>query len=212
MSNAIERQLAPAPARGADHTTHGLPVGAPAPPLAVADHPVGLDDARAAGRPVVLVFIDPDCGPCHALLPDLESWRRRHADALSIVVLDRQRDVARRYRVHATPTAITVAADGTIASPPALGASAIAKLVAHTAGPPAADEHPGIPLPPPVMKPATTPPRHAGVPPSGPTAWLDIGTGVHRRLGLALADGSVTPGVGAPAAPSAPNAPTPRTP
>jgi thiol-disulfide isomerase/thioredoxin len=183
---ALERQLEPAPAGDADRTAHGLSVGASAPPFAITDrdgHALTLDHARAAGRPVVLIFTDPDCGPCQALRPELESWRRRHADALTLVVLDRGRDVAHDYHVRATPTAITVAADGTIATRPALGAPAIAELITHTAAAPA-EERPHSAPPHPHTKPGTaTRPAERGRPPrSDPTA-AEIRTGTQRGSG-----------------------------
>ena len=148
----------------------GLAIGAPAPSFTLDDldgRPVSLDQLRAAGKPVVLVFSDPDCGPCRALLPDLLSWQSEHAAEMTLAVVSRgtaeahrdswngngprhvllqhDREVAQVYRAHATPTAVVVGADGTIGSPPAPGAGAIRALVARTAVRPAlptADERP----------------------------------------------------------------------
>jgi len=36
---------------------------------------ISLDELRQDDKPVVLVFSDPDCGPCNALLPDLAKSR-----------------------------------------------------------------------------------------------------------------------------------------
>jgi thiol-disulfide isomerase/thioredoxin len=136
---ALEHQLGSrATARGAG-VGDGLSVGAPAPAFAIDDldgTSRTLDDLRATGRPVVVLFIDPNCGPCRALRPDIATWQREHAGALEIVVLERRRDVADAYDAHATPTAVLVHADGTIASPPAIGAPAIADLIEQTAGGP----------------------------------------------------------------------------
>jgi hypothetical protein len=129
---ALERRLAPAPAPPGAATGDGLPIGTPAPAFTIADTdggPLGLDDLRATGRPIVLLFSDPGCGPCRALAPHIDAWRREHAGRLAIVVLERRPDVARAYNAHATPTAVLIGADGTIASPPAVGARAITDLV-----------------------------------------------------------------------------------
>jgi peroxiredoxin len=146
-------------ATGASASPAGLAVGSPAPPFTLDDvggRAVSLDQLRAAGKPVVLVFSDPQCGPCRELLPDLLSWQREHAAEMTLavvsrgtaeahrhasngdgpryVLLQRDREVARAYRAHATPTAVVVGADGTVGSPPAPGAAAIGALVARTVG------------------------------------------------------------------------------
>ena len=35
-----------------------------------------LDALRAPGKPVLLIFVDPGCGPCTALLPEIGRWQR----------------------------------------------------------------------------------------------------------------------------------------
>jgi thiol-disulfide isomerase/thioredoxin len=115
-----------------------------------------LDALRASGRPVMLVFTDPGCGPCNALLPDLGKWQRDHSSKLDIAVLSRgkpeankakaaehglsrvllqqDREVALLYEAHGTPSAVVIRPDGTIGSPLAGGAVAIRNLVAKTTG------------------------------------------------------------------------------
>jgi uncharacterized membrane protein YphA (DoxX/SURF4 family)/peroxiredoxin len=134
----------------------GLPVGAPAPSFQLAslhDEPLTLDALRMRGKPVMLVFSDPGCGPCTALLPDLARWQREHADKLTLalvsrgtseanrakviehdlihVLLQQDREVAAAYQARGTPIAVIVRADGTIGSPLAPGGDAIAALVAR---------------------------------------------------------------------------------
>ena len=57
----------------------GLPVGSPTPTFALPDPwgaRVTLDELLARGRPVLLIFADPGCGPCNELFPDLGRWQR----------------------------------------------------------------------------------------------------------------------------------------
>ena len=132
----------------------GLPLGSPAPNFTLGGlhgETLTLDALRAATKPVMLVFTDPKCGPCNALLPDIGRWQREHANTLSValisqgtadanrkkssehglthVLIQEKREVAEAYDAVATPTAVLVAADGTIASYPAAGAGAIHALL-----------------------------------------------------------------------------------
>jgi len=104
----------------------------------------------------MLVFSDPGCGPCTALLPEIGSWQRDHANKLAIalvsrgsaeanrakvsehglnhVLLQKDREVSNDYQAHGTPTAVLINANGQIGSPVAGGAEAIRDLVARTTG------------------------------------------------------------------------------
>jgi thiol-disulfide isomerase/thioredoxin/uncharacterized membrane protein YphA (DoxX/SURF4 family) len=115
---------------------------------------VSLDALRDEGRPVLLLFTDPDCGPCSALMPEIGEWQRTYASQLTIalvsrgstaanrakaeehgierVLLQEDREVALAFDCPATPTGIVVGADGTLASAPAPGAEQIRKLVGQT--------------------------------------------------------------------------------
>lgn len=137
----------------------GLPEGSPAPAFkleGIHGETMTLDALRAAGKPVMLVFSDPTCGPCNALLPDLTKWQREHSTRLTLAVISRgdaekskakfsnqglthvllqkDREVSETYKAHGTPTAVIVKADGTIGSPVAGGAEAIRTLLAKTTG------------------------------------------------------------------------------
>ena len=141
----------------------GLPVGSPAPAFRLSGlhgETLTLDALRAAGKPTLLVFSDPGCGPCNALLPDLGRWERDHGGVLTValvsrgapeanrakvaehgigrVLLQEDREVSRDYQANGTPSAVVVLADGTIGSPVAAGAEAIRQLVARTVGAPGA--------------------------------------------------------------------------
>jgi methylamine dehydrogenase accessory protein MauD len=139
----------PAPAPAA-----GLPVGEPAPAFELRDlrhRRVSLESLTAAEDPVMLIFTDPGCGPCTALMPQIGAWQRDHADdvrtvlvsrgsrdanaahaddhGVADVLLQRDREVSERYLVSGTPSAVLVAADGKIASGLAEGADAITALM-----------------------------------------------------------------------------------
>ncbi|MDQ3660350.1 MAG: redoxin domain-containing protein [Actinomycetota bacterium] len=139
----------------------GLPVGTPAPSFSLAGlhgETLTLDALRAAGCPVMLLFSDPNCGPCNALMPEITGWQREQAGKLRVallnsgnaddirakasdhgltdVLLDSDGHVAQTYQFGGTPSAVIVNPDGTIGSPLAAGADAIRALVARTKGEP----------------------------------------------------------------------------
>ena len=141
--------------------TEGLPVGTPAPAFSLPGlhgETLTLQALRARGKPVMLAFSDPNCGPCNALLPDLGRWQRDHADRLAIALISRGTpeanraksaghglahvliqenfEVAEAYRAIGTPAAVLVGADGAIGSPVAVGAESVRALVARTIGAP----------------------------------------------------------------------------
>jgi peroxiredoxin len=134
----------------------GFAVGTSAPAFALEDiegETLTLDSLRKAGKPVVLLFTDPGCGPCNALLPDVGRWQEQYQDRLTIalvsrgnpeenrtkaqehgltnVILQEDWEVSEAYDVSGTPGAVLVSPDGTIASPVAGGAEAIRALVAQ---------------------------------------------------------------------------------
>jgi peroxiredoxin len=154
----LEAKLAGSPATtGAVATaTAGLPVGARAPAFQLAGvhgETLTLDALRASGRPVLLVFTDPACGPCTALLPDLARWQRELLGTLTLafvsrgpkdanrtkvsehmltnVLLQQKDEVADMFLARGTPAAVLVNSDGTIASPVVAGADAIRGLVSR---------------------------------------------------------------------------------
>jgi thiol-disulfide isomerase/thioredoxin/uncharacterized membrane protein YphA (DoxX/SURF4 family) len=164
--DALEARLAShglAPLPTAPLTVPGLPIGAPAPTFLLTGlygEMLTLDFLRAPGKPVMLIFSDPNCGPCLALLPDLARWQREHAAQLTIALISRgtpeanraklgtqgvshillqeDQEVASAYQAVGTPTAVLVRPDGTIGSPLAPGTGAITALVAQTVGQPTA--------------------------------------------------------------------------
>ena len=163
--DALEAALAahgiPLPGVHEGREVEGLPVGSPAPEVELTDlerTPVTLASLREPAKPLMLLFTDPGCGPCSALMPTVAEWQREHRSALRIAVisrgeLDASRTLAREhgltdvmvqdgfavsesYAVAGTPSAVLIAPDGTVASPVHGGAEAIASLVALVAAPP----------------------------------------------------------------------------
>jgi hypothetical protein len=133
----------------------GLPVGAAAPEFQVAGAdgtPMTLAGLRSAGRPVLLVFGDPDCGSCQSLLPDVASWQAEHSERFTAALIscgapvsgatppDRyhlahlgvqhDREVALAYAYAGTPSAVAVSADGRIASRMVSGPEGVRALAA----------------------------------------------------------------------------------
>ena len=139
--------------------TAGLPIGSPAPGFALAGllgETITLDFLCSSGKPLILVFSDPSCGPCTALMPEISRWQRDYVGKLTLVLvsrgtpesnrakagehettlvlLQRDREVAEAYQAHGTPSAVLVHADGTVGSELAQGADAIRSLVAGAVG------------------------------------------------------------------------------
>lgn len=148
--------------RATDDNGHapGLAVGSLAPEF---DLPsldgrlrVSLSRLRVPGAPVVLVFTNPGCGACNALLPDIADWQKRYGGRLTIAVVSRgvaattgrkaheyslnnvllqqHHEVAASYHAPGVPAAVLVSPDGRIASSPAVGVVAITALVGGVGG------------------------------------------------------------------------------
>ncbi len=132
----------------------GLPIGQVAPDFALRSltgEQRELAALRSSGRPALLFFTNPHCGPCDDLLPEVARWQRELADKIDVVVisrdspeantvkaekhglrdvlLQRKREVSEAYQVESTPAAVLVSADGKIASRLAYGPDGIGALV-----------------------------------------------------------------------------------
>jgi len=153
---AVESELGLRPATPAP----GLPVDTPAPPFrlsALDGSMVTLAALRQHGERLLLIFTEPACGGCDALLPDVARWQDAYADRLSIVLISRgsleanrvkaaghglrnyllQQDdeTSRAYQAEGTPTAVLVQ-NGLIASLVSSGADAIRDLMSTASLPP----------------------------------------------------------------------------
>lgn len=155
--DALEKAGGRAPEPAAQPAPPGLPVGETAPEFALENlegSTLSLEQLRSGGKPVMLVFTHTGCGPCTELLPEVAAWQRdavahfnlavlsqgsREDNRAKIdqhgihtVLLQREHEISDAYDALATPSAVLVRPDGTIASPVAVGAEAIRSLVSNT--------------------------------------------------------------------------------
>lgn len=132
----------------------GLPIGTRAPAFrleGIHGETQTLDALRAAGNPVLLVFSDPTCGPCNALMPEVAAWQKELASKLTIAVMSRgtveknlekvqahglstvllqpDRTISDAYQAIGTPSAVLIQANGTIGSQVEGGAEKIREFV-----------------------------------------------------------------------------------
>ena len=134
----------------------GLKPGTTAPSFrlpSVSGDTVSLEDYR--GRRVLLVFSDPDCGPCNELAPLLARFEREYHDELAVLLVSRGDEetnrvhaaehgigfpvllqqhwkLSREYGIFATPSAFLIGPDGRIEEKAAVGFDPILAL-AHSA-------------------------------------------------------------------------------
>jgi Methylamine utilisation protein MauE len=135
----------------------GLAPGAPAPDLLLSA-PDGsrrsLLEPLAADRPLALLFSDPDCPACEALIAGLPALRDELDNELGLRVVMRPgeppaglieagievlrqagQEALEAYAISATPSALIVGVDGRIASPTVSGDIAIAALLRRRTDP-----------------------------------------------------------------------------
>ena len=135
----------------------GLKAGTSAPSFELPDLEGGMASlAEQRGSRVLLVFSDPDCGPCEELLPELARLHReRRSDRLEIIMVSRGGSeenrrkgeafglefpvvlqsgwkLSKKYGIFATPVAFLIDEEGVIARDVARGRSEILSL-ANTA-------------------------------------------------------------------------------
>lgn len=140
----------------------GQAPGTPAPTFSlrnVLGDTVTLDRLLEPGRPLLLLFTSPTCGPCGALMTTVSEWQREHAEELTIalvsdgdedairaeaeqhalaqVLIDEKLAVYGHYEANGTPSAVLVSPDGEIASWVASGTDWIERLVDRAVAEPA---------------------------------------------------------------------------
>jgi thiol-disulfide isomerase/thioredoxin len=133
----------------------GLPLDSIAPAFELDAYTGGktsLAQLLACGKPLLLIFTNPTCGPCVVLFKEIKEWQESHSDQLTIaligfgtikenfvnvarnrlgqVLLQQEREVAASYGANVTPTGVVVNVHGRVASPLAAGADEIRRLLA----------------------------------------------------------------------------------
>ena len=127
---------------------------------------VTLDDLRAPGAPVLLLFTSPTCMQCSILMPEVARWQNDHADELTVALLsdgDSERIRAEAiehglqhvlfdegltayeaYEANGTPSAVLIGDDGTVVTWLASGSDWIGTLVEQALS--GAGRAPGLPV------------------------------------------------------------------
>jgi peroxiredoxin len=141
------------------HQAEGLPVGSEAPDFNLSGlhgETLTLEALRSSGKPVMMLFTDPGCGPCNAMLPEVGRWQEEHTQKLTLALICRgeveenktkaqehglsnmllQKDweVSEAYEVRGTPSAVLIDTDGKVASPVAGVAEGIRGLLSYAVG------------------------------------------------------------------------------
>ncbi|MEP7213957.1 MAG: MauE/DoxX family redox-associated membrane protein [Acidobacteriota bacterium] len=134
--------------------TDGLPIGAILPDFNLFERSgarMKAQDLLVAGRPVLFMFVGPNCSPCKALMPEIVEWHSKLAGKVEVVIMtsgsqneintkleiadgvrvlfDVDREFAQSVYAKWTPSAMLMRSDGRVASHIAAGDNAIRALV-----------------------------------------------------------------------------------
>jgi len=153
IERLVARLTQPGSASGNGRQMVGLPTGTPAPEVVLVDldgAPLGTEHQRGER---VLLFWNPTCGFCQRMLPELQRRLEEEDPALRNLVvvtrgsreqnlamgldatlaLDSTGEVGRRFGSTGTPSAVRIDAHGKIASPLAIGATGVWRLIDESA-------------------------------------------------------------------------------
>lgn len=133
----------------------GWPIGTRAPDFSLETLDglrVSLSDLLRRQKPILMVFTDPSCGPCQAILPEVGDWQADFDEVLTVAVVttgsvEENRaealshglrdvfvqgadEVGRGYLYEGTPGAVLVGRDGLLRSRVASGVGAVRSLAA----------------------------------------------------------------------------------
>jgi thiol-disulfide isomerase/thioredoxin/uncharacterized membrane protein YphA (DoxX/SURF4 family) len=137
------------------HDPHdSLPIGAVAPDFELPDlsgRIVTFEHLLTKVKPLLFFFVSPTCGPCQALLPEIEEWQNELRDKVEFIfissgkpeanaekfgggnfkqiLLQEDKEVSALFHAKWTPTAIFINSDGVIASHLAVGDDGIRDLL-----------------------------------------------------------------------------------
>jgi thiol-disulfide isomerase/thioredoxin/uncharacterized membrane protein YphA (DoxX/SURF4 family) len=131
-----------------------LPIGAIAPDFELPDlggKLVTFEHLLGKVKPLLFFFVSPTCGPCEALLPEIEEWQNELKDKVEFVfissgapaanaekfggssfkqiLLQEDKEVSALFNAKWTPTAVLINSDGIIASHLSVGDDGIRDLV-----------------------------------------------------------------------------------
>ncbi|HEX3282091.1 MAG TPA: MauE/DoxX family redox-associated membrane protein [Pyrinomonadaceae bacterium] len=137
----------------------GLPIDSIAPDFELPAYDGGTKSLRSLlepGKPLLLLFTSPHCGPCIVIFKEIKEWQEAHKDKLTIAVISRgtikdnfvnvarnslgevllqkEREVGEKYGGRATPTGVVVSPEGRIASRVAAGRDEIRGLLKSVLG------------------------------------------------------------------------------
>ena len=156
MKKVIDEDYAEAPVERAEAAPpdEGLVIGALAPQFKLASTKggqVSLDDLLGYRRPVLLLFVSPNCFPCESLFPLVKEWERDYRTQLTIALLSKgdvgenqriaeksgashvlvqdESKISDAYRVKWTPGGVLINAHARIAGHLSYGLEAITELV-----------------------------------------------------------------------------------
>ena len=132
----------------------GLAINSIAPPFELPAYDGGsksLSQLLDHGKPLLLLFTSPHCGPCIVIFKEIKEWQEAHRDQLTIavitrgtikdnfvnvarnslgeVLLQKEHEVSEAYSSWGTPSGVVVAPDGRIASRMGAGADEIRDLL-----------------------------------------------------------------------------------
>lgn len=137
-----------------DGFLRGLPIGTIAPPFSLKGlygETITLEDLSSTGKPVLIIFISPNCGACVSLLPKVSKWQVSYRENLTIAIISsgdvtsirdksekygltqvfiqEGKNVAKDYRSTLSPSAVVINPNGKVGSPLSEGSQAIESLV-----------------------------------------------------------------------------------
>ena len=132
----------------------GLMIGTPVPDFELPDingKQISSKQLLMASKNVLLLFVSPNCSPCAALLPEIETWQAELKGKLNFVfvssgkvkenldkfggtslkqiLIQKDKEVTELFGAQWTPTAVLINTEGHIAGRLAVGDEAIRKLV-----------------------------------------------------------------------------------
>lgn len=163
MKRVIDEDYAEPPLERAEAVApgEGLLIGALAPQFkleSIEGGNVSLDDLLGYGKPVLLLFVSPNCFPCESLFPLVKEWERDYREELTIALLSKdsvkenlriadeygttnllvQGDskISDAYQVKWTPAGVLITAQARIAGHTSYGVDEIKELVSDAVASP----------------------------------------------------------------------------